>query len=245
MSRFWNFKNAAENQGELTIYGPISSESWWEDDVTPKKFKKDLDDLGNIDELDVYINSPGGDVFAGQTIYSILKRHKAKKMVHVDGLAASAASIIAMAGNVVHMPSNAMLMIHNPYTLGVGNANEFRRLADDLDKIRESIIAVYEGKTALLRDEIIKMMDDETWLTAKEALDYGFADMIDEEKQIAASVKDGNLFFNGVKIDLSKYKNKPKIMVLEGKKPEEQQANLLSTYQKMLNVRKNKYKEGM
>ena len=135
--RFWNFKALDEKTGELTLYGEISNETWWGDEVTPKEFKSDLDNLGEIDTLNIYINSPGGDVFAGQTIYSILKRHKAHKNVYIDGLAASIASVIAMAGNTIFMPKNAMMMIHNPWTVGMGNADEFRKLAEDLDKIRE------------------------------------------------------------------------------------------------------------
>jgi ATP-dependent Clp protease protease subunit len=150
--RFWNFKSLDEKMGELTLYGEISNETWWGDEVTPKEFKSDLDNLGEIDTLNIYINSPGGDVFAGQTIYSILKRHKAHKNVYIDGLAASIASVIAMAGNTIFMPKNSMMMIHNPWTIGMGNASEFRKLAEDLDKIRESLIAAYEGHSALTRD---------------------------------------------------------------------------------------------
>jgi ATP-dependent Clp protease protease subunit len=127
------------------IYGPISNETWWGDETTPLLFKADLDRLGDITELNLYINSDGGDVFAGQAIYSMLKRHKAKVIVHVDGLAASIASVIAMAGDVVHMPINAMLMIHNPMTHAAGNSAEFRKIADTLDKLAESSIAVYKG----------------------------------------------------------------------------------------------------
>jgi ATP-dependent Clp protease protease subunit len=176
-SKFWNFKALDDNTGELTLYGEIANETWWGDEVTPKEFKADLDGLGEIDTLNIYINSPGGDVFAGQAIHSMLKRHKAHKNVYIDGLAASIASVVVMAGDRIFMPKNAMMMIHNPWTLGVGNASEFRKLAEDLDKIRESLIAAYENRSALLRDEIIKLMDGETWLTAKECLEYvGFSD---------------------------------------------------------------------
>lgn len=177
-----------EKNAELTLYGEISDYSWWGDEVTPKQFKEDLDALGDIDTLNVYINSTGGDVFAGQTIYSILKRHKAKVNVYIDGLAASIASLIAMAGDKVIMPVNAMMMIHNPWTWAEGNANDFRKLADDLDKIRESMVVAYENKSALTTDEIKEIMDNETWLTAQECLDYGFADEIEESKQVAASI---------------------------------------------------------
>jgi len=186
--KFWNFKAVDEKTGELTLYGEISDVTWWGDKITPKQFKEELEALGDIDVLKVYINSPGGDVFAGQTIYSILKRHKAKVNVYIDGLAASIASLIAMAGDKVIMPVNAMMMIHNPWTWAEGNANDFRKLADDLDKIRESMVVAYENKSALTTDEIKEIMDNETWLTAQECLDYGFADEIEESKQVAASI---------------------------------------------------------
>src|SRR5690606_28973282 len=120
----------------------------------PKQFREDLDRLGDIKELLVYINSPGGDVFAGQAIYSMLKRHPAKVTVYVDGLAASAASIVAMAGDRVIMPRNAMMMIHRPWTIVAGNAETLRRVADDLEKVGESLLAVYETKTGMERERI-------------------------------------------------------------------------------------------
>ena len=210
IKKFWKIKALDEKTGELTLYGEISNETWWGDEVTPKEFKSDLDDLGNIDTLNIYINSPGGDVFAGQAIHSMLKRHKAYKNVYIDGLAASIASVIAMSGDTVFMPKNAMMMLHNPWTIGVGNSEEFRKLAEDLDKIRESLIAAYEGHSALTRDEIISIMDAETWLTATECEEYGFCDVVQEEKQLAASI-DRRL--------LGRYKNTPKkLVVVESKK---------------------------
>jgi ATP-dependent Clp protease protease subunit len=200
LKKFWAFLAKSTKKGELTLYGDISSASWWGDEVTPKQFKADMDALGEIDELDIYINSGGGDVFAGQAIYSILKRKNATKTVYVDGLAASIASVIAMAGDKIVIPRNAMMMIHNPYTFTAGNSEELRKMADDLDKIRESIVNTYEDKTGLEREKIIELMDNETWMTADEASGYGFCDEIGEEKQIAASI--GGFF-------MSKYKNLP------------------------------------
>ncbi len=200
MKKFWAFRAKGTKKGELTLYGDISSSSWFGDEVTPKQFKADMDALGEIDELDIFINSGGGDVFAGQTIYSILKRKNAIKTVYVDGLAASIASVIAMAGDRIVIPRNAMIMIHNPYTFTAGNAEELRKMADDLDKIRESIVSTYEDKTGLDRKKIIELMDAETWMTADEAKEYGFADDVEEEKQVAASV--GGFFMN-------KYRNVP------------------------------------
>lgn len=199
--KFWNIKSLNEKTGELTLYGEIASVTWWGDEITPKEFKSDLDKLGDIKTLNIYINSPGGDVFAGQAIYSMLKRHKADKNVYIDGLAASIASVVAMAGDTVYMPQNAMIMMHNPWTFGVGNAKDFRKLADDLEKIKETLIAAYSNHSALLRDEIISLMDEETWLTADECYEYGFCDVVEKEKQIAALID---------KALLEKYSNTPK-----------------------------------
>ena len=212
--KFWNLKAFDEKTGELTLYGEISNETWWGDEVTPKEFKADLDKLGGIDTLNIYINSPGGDVFAGQAIHSMLKRHKAHKNVYIDGLAASIASVIAMAGDTIFMPKNAMMMIHNPWTIGMGNSTEFRKLAEDLDKIRESLIAAYEGHSALTRDEIISIMDAETWLTASECEEYGFCDVVQEEKQMAASID---------KALLKRYQNTPQAFLNLDKQVKEQE----------------------
>lgn len=201
--KFWNLKALDKKTGELTLYGEISNETWWGDEVTPKEFKADLDGLGEIDTLNIYINSPGGDVFAGQAIHSMLKRHKAYKNVYIDGLAASIASVIAMAGDTIFMPKNSMMMIHNPWTFAWGNANELRKQADDLDKIRESLIEAYLSKAGnkLSKETLIEIMDNETWLTAQECYDYGLCDELVEEKEIAASINT-ELF--------AKYKNTPK-----------------------------------
>ncbi|HEY9060960.1 MAG TPA: head maturation protease, ClpP-related [Pseudobacteroides sp.] len=229
--KFWEFKAKSASVGELMLYGEIASSTWWGDEVTPKQFKSDLDGLGDISQLDIYINSGGGDVFAGQAIHSMLKRHKANKTVYVDGLAASIASVIAMAGDKIIMPQNAMMMIHKAWTFGVGNAADFRKLADDMDKIDESIVAAYMGKTATEKEKIVEMMDAETWMTAEEAVNLGFADEIEESKQLAASLDGSFLMLNNQKFDMSKYKNPPKIAVLknnveEKPKPKEPSENV-------------------
>lgn len=212
MPKFWNFKNISESEGELMLYGDISSQSWWGDEVTPKQFKADLDELGDVKNLHIYINSGGGDVFAGQAIYSMLKRHKANKTVHIDGLAASIASAIAMAGDKIIMPKNAMMMVHKCWTLAVGNADDMRKMADDMDKIDESIIATYKEKTGKSKKRIKEIMEAETWMNAEDALKEGFIDEIEQEKHIAASTKGGFLVVNNQKIDISKYKNAPKFV---------------------------------
>lgn len=226
--KFWNFKaQENSNSAELLLYGEISDFTWWGDEVTPKQFREDLDAIGDVSEIKVFINSPGGDVFAGQAILSMLKRHKAKIIVYVDGLAASAASVVAMAGDTIIMPRNAMMMIHKAWTWGIGNADDFRKLADDLDKIGESIINAYEDKTSLDREKITELLSAETWMTAEEAVEYGFADEVEAEKQIAASLNDGVFAINGQVVDLSKFKNAPKMFVLpENKLKQPEDKNL-------------------
>lgn len=215
IKKFWNFKAKDDKTGELLIYGEIASSTWWGDEVTPKQFKEELDALGDIETLNVFINSPGGDVFAGQAIYSIIKRCNAQVNVYVDGLAASVASLVAMAGDTVIMPANAMMMIHNPWTWGAGNASEFRKLADDLDKVRDSMVTAYESRSALTKDEIIELLDAETWLGAEDCKEYGFCDEIEEAKEMAASL-DKKYF--------ARYKNAPKELMeqkLKGVKDEQ------------------------
>lgn len=190
MKRFWEFKNAANKSGELYIYGVITSYKWDESDTTAQSFKNELEALGDIDTLNVYINSPGGSVFQGQAIHTILKRHKAAVNVHIDGIAASIASVIAMAGDKVYMPKNAMMMIHKPWNVIAGNANALRKAADALDKIEESVVEAYLSKTgdAVSQEKLSQMLDDETWLTAQECLEYGLCDEVVEAKEVAACI---------------------------------------------------------
>lgn len=204
--RFWEFKNAANRAAELYIYGDIVSYKWDESDVTAQSFKDELQALEEHDILNVYINSPGGSVFQGQAIHTILKRHSARVNVHVDGVAASIASVIAMAGDAIYMPRNAMMMIHNPWTFAIGNSNDLRKMADDLDNIRESLIEAYLSKTGekMSRERLIEIMDGETWLTAQQCFDFGLCDEILEAKEIAASVNTELI---------SRYKNVPESLV--------------------------------
>lgn len=190
---YWDFKaSTREGEGELYIYGDITSWEWDESDTSANSFKRDLDALGDIHTLHLYINSPGGSVFEGVTIYNILKRHKARVIVHVDGLAASIASVIAMAGDEVHMPRNAMMMIHNPWTITWGNAAQLRKEADDLDRIGVSMRQTYLDKSGgkLTEDKLIELLDAETWLSAQECFDYGFCDVVGDANQAAAFVSE-------------------------------------------------------
>lgn len=212
VKKFWNLKMTAKNSAELILYGPISEYSWWGDEITPKQFSDDLNALGDVEEISVRINSGGGDVFAGMAIYSMLKRHEANIIVYIDGLAASIASIVAMAGDRIIMPKGAMMMIHNPWTSIWGaDANVLRHTADVLDKIRDALVDVYTDKTNLDKDEIISMLDAETWMTAAEAVEKGFADEIEEKFAIAASIRGNMAIINGITVEWSRFINPPKL----------------------------------
>ncbi|MEJ9151078.1 Clp protease ClpP [Bacillus smithii] len=191
------------NAADIFIYGDIVSYRWDESDTSASSFKEDLDNLGDVSTINLYINSPGGSVFEGIAIHNMLKRHKAKVNVYVDALAASIASVIAMAGDTIYMPKNSMLMIHNPWTFTYGNAAELRKMADDLDRIGNSSKQTYLQKAGdkLTEEKLQEMLDAETWLSADEAFEYGLCDVVQEANQMAASIN----------FDLlQKYKNVPK-----------------------------------
>ena len=194
MKTFWEFKGLAGKKGELYLYGEISDASWFGDEVTPAQFQKDLGKLGDIESLDVYVNSPGGDVFAGITIYNVLKRHPAHKTVHVDGIAASSASIVTMAGDKIIMPKAATLMIHNAWALAAGNKEKMRALADELERLDGQLADIYAGRTGKDAKTISAWMDAERWMSGAEALADGFCDEVEENKQIAACA-DAEKFF--------------------------------------------------
>ena len=221
----WTIR-AAKNEpktGEVLFYGPISSVSWYGDEITPKLFSADLAALGDVDLIRLYINSEGGDVFAAQAIYSMLRRHPARVETHVDGLAASAASLVAMAGDEICMPLNAMLMLHSPWTFAYGNATELRNIAESLDQVRESMIAVYAQQSGKEREEIIAILEAETWYTAEEAVRAGFASMVEPEKTIAASLRDDVLTINARQVDLSAFRAFPRSKVPAETVTEEQE----------------------
>ncbi len=215
--KFWRMEtkivkgeaNDEKRVGEILLYGVLSEFVWFDDEISSKMFADELRALGDVAELNVRINSTGGDVFAGTAIYSMLRSHKAAVTVHVDGLAASAASVVAMAGDTVVMPGNALMMIHNPWTFAAGDSDELRKNADTLDVIREGMVAAYHAKTGLGRQKIIAMMDAETWMTAEDAVSLGFADVAKEPLNVAASLRGKVLEINGEEFDLSGFKNAP------------------------------------
>jgi len=179
--KFWNWvKNASERT--LYLEGTIAAESWFDDDITPKLFKQEL--MTEESDITVWINSPGGDVFSAAQIYNMLSEYKGRVTVKIDSLAASAASVIAMAGDEVQMSPVAMLMVHNPMTVAIGDSEEMKKAISMLDEVKESIINAYQRKTGLNRAKISNLMDAETWFNAKKAVELGFADKIlfDESK---------------------------------------------------------------
>lgn len=196
--------SADGKSGDIFIYGEITKWAWTEDgEHSATTFKNELEELGDVEQINLYVNSPGGSVFEGITIHNMLKRHSARVIAHVDALAASIASVIIMAADEIHMPSNSMLMIHNPWTFAIGNSAELRKRADDLDRIGKSSMQSYLDKAGekLGEEELKEMLDAETWLSADEAFEYGLCDVVESANEMAASISE-DLF--------SKYKNVPK-----------------------------------
>lgn len=188
--KFWNW---SEHEGERTLFlnGEISDETWFGDEVTPKLFQQELSVAWG--DITVWINSPGGDVFAAAQIYNMLMEYKGNVTIKIDGLAASAASVIAMAGTEVLMSPVAMMMIHNPMTVAIGDSEEMKRAVAMLDEVKESIINAYEIKTGLRRSKIATLMDAESWFNAKKAIELGFADKILFNREIEDEDKKDNL----------------------------------------------------
>ena len=185
--KFWNW---VKNEGELSVgaaertlflNGEISDETWYGDEVTPQLFKDEL--YTGEGDITVWINSPGGDVFAAASIYNMLRDYKGHVTVKIDGLAASAASVIAVAGDTVLVSPVAMMMIHNPATVAMGNTDDMQHAIAMLNEVKESILNAYEDKTGLSRNKLSRLMDDETWFNAKKAVELGFADKILFDKE--------------------------------------------------------------
>ena len=173
--KFWNWvRNEADGERTLVLNGEISDETWYGDEVTPALFQKELD--AGTGDITVWINSPGGDVFAAARIYNMLMEYKGDVRVKVDALAASAASVIAMAGTEVLMSPVGMMMIHNPMTIAIGDSKEMQRAGEMLDEVKESIMNAYEIKTGMGRARISHLMDAESWFNAGKAVELGFAD---------------------------------------------------------------------
>lgn len=177
VNKFWAWVQK-EDSGERTLYleGVIAEESWFEDDVTPAAFKADLS--AGSGPITLHINSPGGDCIAASQIYTMLMDYPHDVKVQIDGIAASAASVIAMAGTKVSMSPTSLMMLHNPFTVALGDSEEMRKAIQLLDEVKESIINAYEIKTGLSRARLSQMMDSETWMNAQKALELGFCDEV-------------------------------------------------------------------
>lgn len=213
MKKFWNFTmNPQKNTAELHFYGEIADTSWSKDDVTPRKVQDDLNTMNSAKDVDIFINSPGGDVFAGLAIYNMIKRLNKPTTVHIDGLAASAASVIAMAGDKIIMPNNSVMMIHNAWTLAMGNKEEIRDTADKLERIDNQLAQIYADRTGRDIEVIKEMMEAETWMDGNEALAGKFCDEVEGNKKVAACAD--------MEI-LARYKHAPKLETTQ-EEPEEE-----------------------
>lgn len=187
MKKWFEIINKAD-RAEIWIYEQIGEDFWTGGGVTAKSFQKELAGI-KASQIDLHINSPGGEVFDGITIYNLIKQHPANVTAYIDGLAASIASVIALAGDTVIMAENALFMIHNPWGFAMGDASEMRKTADLLDKVGGSLVTAYASKSGKPDDEISALMDSETWMTAQEAKDAGFIDEISEQMDLAACTK--------------------------------------------------------
>lgn len=176
----------------LFLDGAIAEETWYGDEVTPKQFKSEL--INGTGDITIWINSPGGDVFAASQIYNMLMDYKGKVTVKIDGLAASAASVIAMAGAEVLISPTGLMMIHNPMTIAYGDSEQMEKAISMLNEVKESIINAYELKTSLSRAKLSHLMDEETWFNAKKAVELGFADKIMFLKEEEAPEIEGAIF---------------------------------------------------
>jgi ATP-dependent Clp protease protease subunit len=193
VNKFWAWVQK-EDSGERTLYleGVIAEESWFEDDVTPAAFKADL--FAGNGPITLHINSPGGDCIAASQIYTMLMDYPHDVNVRIDGIAASASSVIAMAGTKVSMSPTSLMMLHNPFTVALGDSEEMRKAIQLLDEVKESIINAYEIKTGLSRARLSQMMDSETWMNAVKAKELGFCDEVLYQPEKADNVENSFTF---------------------------------------------------
>lgn len=216
----------------MYIDGEIVTDEYEDTDTSAAGFRNALKSLGDVKSINLHINSPGGSVFEGIAIYNMLKQNSARINVYIDGLAASIASVIAMSGDAIFMPSNSMMMVHNPWVMAIGNASELRKQADDLDQITKSSVQTYLAKAGDKLDEktLTQLMDDETWLTAQEAVDYGLADEVMEPNKAVASIN---------KQFVSRYRHVPEQLI----KQAEHDDNKLNSEQNLEQEQLNKIHE--
>ena len=187
MTNYFQMK-ATNNVAQIDIFGDIVSEKWFDEETSATSFRDALKELGDVSTINLSINSGGGSVFDGIAIYNMLKSHKATVNVYIEGLAASIASVIAMAGDTITMRSGPMIMVHMTWTLSQGNAEEMRKTADTLEKTGDSIVDIYSERTGISSDDIRNIMNDETWLSAEEAVEQGWATKLDQKEAVMNSV---------------------------------------------------------
>lgn len=247
---FWQIKNEAEEEAELILYGEIANSSWYEDDVTPKQFAEDLKALGGKD-LKLRINSPGGDVFAAQAIYNQLKSYTGNITACIDGMAASAATIITCAADKVVMPSNGIFMIHNPMCIVIDymDVPKLKKMTDRLTAVKQTIVNVYMKKCRNVSEsKLNKLMDAETWMNADEALDYGFVDEVDADEQVDNSLQGSVAVVNNISIDMTRFKQPDKLKNILQSKPKEDkdmddEKTLLDKLRNLLGAANNQQEE--
>jgi len=221
MKSWFSIKAKAAGAAEIKIYDEIGM--WG---ITARQFSDELSALGQVKQISLFIHSPGGDVFDGIAIYNLLKKHPANITVHIDGLAASMASVIAMAGDKVVMPENAMLMIHKPWGISGGNANEMRDYADLLDKVEAVLIPAYATKTGKSTDELAQMLEGETWLNGRECVEQGFADELEPAVNVMARLESKRIEeFEAMPNALKNMITGPKGSVTPPAAPEQQRIN--------------------
>jgi len=223
VSQFWEFKNSIDpayaNEATLYIYGDIVTYdlgSWnFPDDVVPYKFKDELNALEDVNTIHVRINSNGGSVFAAYAIMNLLKSHKAEIITYIDGIAASAATLIAMAGNKIVAAIGSVMMIHLPSTGVWGNANDLQKAIDVLNTITESMVDVYHSKTGIDKAVLRNLLNNDDWMTGAQALEKGFVDEVADLEVVAYLGEDKKTaFFNGVQISLENVRNKDVLMAM-------------------------------
>lgn len=221
--RFWSIRNEAdETAAELMLYGEIANETWYGDEVTPKQFAEDIRSLGGK-PLVVRVNSPGGDVFAAQAIYSQLKSYTGSVTAYIDGMAASAATVITCAADKVIMPDNAIFMIHNPM-VGVCDyldEGKIKEIENQLSAVKQTIVNAYLKKCSNVSEsKLKKMMDAETWMTAQEAQSYGFVDELEDSMPVENTIHNGMVYVSKMSYSLDRFKNKRQlesVLALRGK----------------------------
>ena len=192
--KFYDFVVSADKRtADLFIFGEITSWRWYDGDVSASSFQKDLESIGQVDTLNIHINSCGGNVFEGIAIFNLIKQYNANKNVYIDGIAGSIASVIAMAGDNIYMSNTSIIMIHNCWTWTSGNAEDLRKTADDMDKVMKALKNAYLAKVNIKEERLQELLDEESYLTADECLEMGFCSEIieydEEEQALSASSK--------------------------------------------------------